>query len=139
MIFTKSYSELINFPTFLERFEYLQFKEPVGKDTFGIHRYLNQNFYTSKEWRSLRDQVIVRDLGCDLGIEDRPIYGNVYIHHINPITIEDLNNRTEKLMSLENLICCSFETHNAIHFGDVEQVKKELIVRKPNDTCPWRL
>lgn len=134
----KTYSELIRFPTFKERFEYLKLRGSVGKDTFGHDRYLNQVFYTSKEWRRLRDEIIIRDNGCDLGIDGREIRGKIYIHHLNPLGENDILDRSEYLMRPEYLICVSFETHNAIHYGDINLLPRDPIERKPNDTCPWR-
>lgn len=134
----KTYSELIRFPTFKERFEYLKLRGSVGKDTFGHDRYLNQVFYTSKEWKRLRDEIIIRDNGCDLGIEGREIRSKIYIHHLNPLGANDILTRSEYLMNPEYLICVSFETHNAIHYGDINLLPRDPIERKPNDTCPWR-
>lgn len=126
-------------PTFEERFEYLKLNSGVGADTFGFDRYLNQNFYRSLEWKRIRDQIILRDDGCDLGIKDRPIFGKIIIHHLNPISTEDIVDATEFLLNPEFLICTSVETHNAIHYGSVENlVSTNPIDRKPNDTCPWR-
>lgn len=134
----KTYSELIALPTFEERFKYLQLKGSVGKETFGFDRYLNQNFYRSAEWKRVRDKVIIRDNGCDLGIEDRLIYGNVLIHHMNPINDKDIYNLTDILLNPEYLICVSHNTHNAIHYGNEELLVKAPIVRAKNDTCPWK-
>ena len=134
----KTYSELISLPTFEERFKYLQLKGSVGKETFGFDRYLNQNFYRSAEWKRVRDKVIIRDNGCDLGIEDRLIYGNVLIHHMNPINDKDIYNLTDILLNPEYLICVSHNTHNAIHYGNEELLAKAPIVRTKNDTCPWK-
>lgn len=134
----KTYSELIRLPTFEERFEYLKLKGSVGKDTFGHDRYLNQVFYTSQEWRRLRDKIIIRDNGCDLGIEGREIGGKVYIHHLNPLGTNDILTHSEYLVNPEYLICVSFETHNAIHYGDINLLPRDPIERKRNDTCPWR-
>lgn len=134
----KTYSELILFPTFEERFEYLKLKGSVGKDTFGHDRYLNQVFYTSQEWRRLRDEIIIRDNGCDLGIEGREIGGKIYIHHLNPLGVNDVLTHSEYLVNPEYLICVSFETHNAIHYGDINLLPRDPIERKRNDTCPWR-
>ena len=133
----KTYSELISLPTFEERFRYLQLKGTVGKDTFGFDRYLNQNFYRSAVWKRVRDQVIIRDNGCDLGIEDRLIYGKVLIHHMNPINTRDILDLTEFLLNPEYLICVSHATHNAIHYGDEDLLIKEPVIRTKNDTCPW--
>lgn len=135
----KSYSELIALPTFEERFRYLQLDGVVGADTFGFDRYLNQKFYRSAEWRRVRDQVIVRDGGCDLGIEDRLIHGRILIHHMNPITEKDIIYGTDALMNPEYLICVTHRTHNAIHYGDEDLlIASAPIVRTPYDTCPWK-
>lgn len=134
----KTYSELIRLPTFEDRFEYLKLKGSVGKDTFGHDRYLNQVFYSSTEWRRLRDEIIIRDNGCDLGVEGREIGGKVYIHHLNPLGVNDILTHSEYLMNPEYLICTSFETHNAIHYGDINLLPRDPIERKRNDTCPWR-
>lgn len=134
----RTYSELITLPTFEERFEYLQLNGTVGKDTFGFDRYLNQNFYRSTAWKRVRDQVIVRDNGCDLGIEDRSIYGKILIHHMNPINDKDILDLTEFLLNPEYLICVSHSTHNAIHYSNENLLVKDPIVRTKNDTCPWR-
>ena len=135
----RTYSQLIRLPTFEDRFEYLKLKGSVGKDTFGHDRYLNQVFYSSMEWRRLRDEIIIRDNGCDLGIEGRAIGGKVYIHHLNPLGTNDILTHSEYLVNPEYLICVSFETHNAIHYGDINLLPRDPIERKPNDTCPWRL
>lgn len=134
----RTYSQLIRLPTFEDRFEYLKLKGSVGKDTFGHDRYLNQVFYSSMEWRRLRDEIIIRDNGCDLGIEGRQIGGKVYIHHLNPLGINDILTHSEYLVNPEYLICVSFETHNAIHYGDINLLPRDPIERKRNDTCPWR-
>lgn len=134
----RSYSELISLPTFEERFRYLQLSGKVGKDTFGFDRYLNQNFYRSAEWKRVRDQVIVRDNGCDLGIEDRMIPGKILIHHMNPIAAHDILDATDILLNPEYLISVSHITHNAIHYGDEDLLIKAPVVRTPYDTCPWK-
>lgn len=134
----KTYSQLIRLPTFEDRFEYLKLKGSVGKDTFGHDRYLNQIFYSSMEWRRLRDEIIIRDNGCDLGVEGREIGGKVYIHHLNPLGANDILTHSEYLVNPEYLICVSFETHNAIHYGDINLLPGDPIERKRNDTCPWR-
>jgi hypothetical protein len=134
----KTYSELMSLSSFKERYEYLRLRGNVGVDTFGFDRYLNQNFYRSAEWRRVRDQVIVRDNGCDLGIEDRMIPGRILIHHMNPITEKDILYHSEFLMDPEYLICVSHNTHNAIHYGDDSILIQEPVVRTKNDTCPWR-
>ena len=134
----RTYSELITLPTFEERFKYLQLGGKVGEDTFGHDRYLNQMFYTSDEWRRIRRDVIVRDNGCDLGIQDREIHGLIIIHHMNPITIEDIINRSEFLLNPEYLISTVKNTHDAIHFSDERILIADPIERRPNDTCPWK-
>lgn len=135
----KSYSELITIPTFEDRFEYLKLDGTVGKETFGFDRYLNQQFYNSYEYRKFRREIIVRDMGCDLGIEERPINGLIILHHINPINPEDILDRNVRiLLDPENSICVSLRTHNAIHYGDSSLLITNPIERKPNDTCPWR-
>lgn len=135
---TKTYSELMSLPTFEERFSYLQLNGAVGEDTFGRNRYLNQILYHSEEWKRLRRQVIIRDEGCDLGCSDRRIYDRILVHHINPITVEDVLSKNPKVFDPENLICVSHITHNAIHYGDDNLLMKNPIERKPNDTCPWK-
>lgn len=134
----KTYSELITIPTFEERFEYLQLKASVGKDTFGYDRYLNQVLYRSPEWKRLRNQIIIRDGGCDLACDGYDIYGKVLIHHLNPITVEDVLARSRKVFDPDNLVCVSHSTHNAIHYGDVDLLVTGPIIRTKNDTCPWR-
>ena len=134
----RTYSELIKLPTFEERFQYLKLDGDVGVETFGFDRYLNQAFYSSDEWKSIRNQVIIRDNGCDLGIEGREIYKRIIIHHMNPITKEDLLYRTEYLLNPEYMICTMKNTHDAIHYGDENLLFKDPMERKPNDTCPWR-
>lgn len=134
----RTYSELIQLPTFEERFDYLRLDGVVGKDTFGFDRYLNQQFYRSSEWKRIRNQVIVRDNGCDLGIDDCGIHGRILIHHMNPISIEDLQRMSDFLMNPEYLICVSHRTHNAIHYGDERLIVTAPIERSQNDTCPWR-
>lgn len=134
----KTYSELITLPSFEERYRYLRLSGRVGEDTFGSDRYLNQKFYRSAEWKRIRDQIIVRDNGCDLGMEDRPIYGKILIHHLNPISEKDIVYMTDALLNPEFLICVSHITHNAIHYGDEDLLMKGPIVRTPYDTCPWK-
>ena len=135
----RAYSELITILTFEERFKYLQLKGSVGKDTFGYDRYLNQLFYQTIEWKRLRRDLIIRDCGCDLGVEGYEIHGRIVIHHMNPITKEDLLDRTDYLMNPEYLICTTHSTHNAIHYGDESLLVTAPIVRSKNDTCPWKL
>ena len=134
----KSYSELIRLPTFEERFDYLKLDGRVGLETFGHNRYLNQDFYTSYDWKQIRNKIIARDLGRDLGIDGYDLFGSVVVHHINPITIEDILNHSDLVFDPENLITTCFKTHNAIHYGDKKQVVSNWQPRLPNDTCPWR-
>ena len=134
----RTYSELSKLKTFKERFTYLRLNGFVGKETFGFDRYLNQVFYKSAKWKSIRDFVIVRDNGCDLGIEGREIYGKIIIHHMNPITIQDIEHESDFLLDPEFLISTVHETHNAIHYGDENLLILAPIERKQNDTCPWR-
>lgn len=134
----KTYSELITFSTFEDRFEYLQLKGIVGQETFGFDRYLNQILYNSKEWKSLRNKIIVRDNGCDLALDGFEIYGRILIHHINPITIDDVIKRRGIVFDPENLICVTHNTHNAIHYGDKSLLITGPIERRANDTCPWK-
>lgn len=134
----RTYSELITIPTFEERFEYLQLKGSVGKDTFGYDRYLNQVLYRSPEWKRLRNQIIIRDDGCDLACDGYDIYGKVLIHHLNPITVEDVLARSRKVFDPDNLVCVTHNTHNAIHYGDADLLVTGPIIRTKNDTCPWR-
>lgn len=134
----RTYSELSKLETFEERFEYLQLNGQVGSDTFGFDRYLNQALYRSPEWKRVRQQVILRDNGCDLGIEGREINNTILIHHMNPIHPKDISERNSKIFNPEYLICVSHRTHNAIHYGDKNQLMQEPIERTPGDTCPWR-
>lgn len=134
----RSYSELRSLKTFEERFEYLKLNGKIGQDTFGFDRVFNQLFYKSKEWKAVRDKVIIRDNGCDLGIEGREIYGRILIHHMNPISLEDIQKNTEFLMNPEYLITTNHSTHNAIHYGDENLIIKAPIERKRFDTCPWK-
>lgn len=134
----KTYSELILLPTLEERFEYLARGSKPTEETFGSHRYSNQKFYRSIEWSYAKRKAIIRDNGCEFGLENYPISGRIYVHHIEPITIDDIENALDKLFDLENLICMSFKMHQAIHYGDVSFLEiykwKE---RTPNDTVPW--
>ena len=134
----KTYSDLMKLKTFEERFEYLKLDGQVGEDTFGRDRFLNQMLYNSKRWKSVRDKIIVRDNGCDLGVEGRSIPSYVIIHHINPISIDDIHNQSEKLFDPENLICTTRLTHNAIHYSDENILIKDPVTRTKNDTCPWK-
>ena len=135
---TKNYQDLISIESFNDRFAYLQMKGVIGNQTFGGHRYLNQKLYQSLEWKRIRREVIIRDGGCDLAHPDHPIYGQILIHHIEPITIDDVLNRSRKVFDLRNLICVSFDTHNAIHYGDSSLLVPEFVERTKYDTCPWR-
>lgn len=135
----RSYSELIQFDTILDRFNYLKLFGEVGNSTFGSNRFLNQTFYTSKQWRDVRNEVIIRDQSCDLGVSEYELSGRVTIHHINPITIDDVKDENwDKLLSPENLITTSHMTHAAIHFGNEKGLPKLPIERTPGDTCLWR-
>ena len=134
----RTYSELTTLPTFEERFDYLNLSGKVGAETFGFDRVFNQKFYCSAEWTKMRDYIINRDLGCDLGVVGYDIIGKIFIHHMNPISISDIKERTKYLLDPEFLITMSFQTHNAIHYGDKSQVDRKPIERKPNDTCPWK-
>lgn len=138
MIKFRSYQELISFKTFEERFQYLKINQSPSEVTFGGHRLLNQMLYQSSIWKQVRRQIIIRDQGCDLGIEDRPIYNKILIHHLNPITIEQVANNDPVVFDLNNLICCSCDTHNAIHYGDGKNLSpSNPIERKPGDTLLW--
>lgn len=134
----RTYRELIRLPSFRDRYEYLKLSGQVGQETFGFERYLNQSFYHSSEWRPIRDRVIARDLGCDLGMEGYEIHGRIYIHHMNPITVEDIRQATDLLTDPEYLICTTHNTHNAIHYGDASLLLTEPVERTPYDTCPWK-
>lgn len=134
----RTYRELSRLATFENRFEYLQLSGKVGADTFGFDRYLNQNFYRSREWKSIRDQVIVRDNGCDLGVEGYEIQNRIYIHHMNPLSPKDIEDQTEFLLNPEYLITTTFRTHNAIHYGDKSLLIPPVIQRSKNDTCLWK-
>lgn len=134
----KSYSELMLLKTFEERFEYLKLNGIVGEQTFGGSRQLNQTLYSSPEWKSFRRKIVLRDGGFDLACEDHLINGTVYIHHINPLTIEDVAKRSSSIFNPENVISVSYDTHQAIHYGDKNLLHLDYVPRKPNDTCPWR-
>ena len=135
---TKTYSELIRLEKYMDRYQYLMLSGRVGQETFGCERFLNQSLYKSYEWRSVRDEVIVRDHGCDLGMEGYEIYGSIIVHHMNPITMDDIQNRNEDIFNPEYLVSTSFSTHNAIHYGDEGLLITEPIIRTKNDTCPWK-
>lgn len=134
----RTYHELKSLPTFEARYRYLQLNGTVACETFGGHRCVNQAFYQSPEWRKVRDTVILRDNGCDLGLEDQPIYGKVLIHHMNPISEQDILEHSAFLLDPEYLVCVSYDTHNAIHYGDETLLPRAPTERKPNDTCPWK-
>ena len=135
----RTYSELITLPTFEERFNYLKLGGRVGRETFGFDRYLNQQLYhNSPKWRKARDIVIIRDNGCDLAMEGYEIHGKVIVHHMNPITMDDIIHDRAWIYDPEFLICTVHNTHNAIHYGDEHLIVKAPIERTPFDTCPWR-
>ena len=134
----RTYSDLITLPTFKERYEYLRLDGIVGEETFGFDRYINQIFYKSKEWLEVRDYVIIRDNGCDLGIEGHEIHNRILIHHMNPIRKEDILNRSDILLNPEYLITTTKRTHDAIHYGDKNILLDTPIERIKNDTCPWK-
>lgn len=133
----RTYSELITIPTFEDRFNYLKLNGQVGSDTFGFDRYLNQVFYHSYEWKRIRDQVILRDNGCDLGIPGYELNDRVIIHHMNPILLQDINDRNSEILNPEYLICCSHRTHNAIHYANEENLAQKWSPRTPGDTKLW--
>jgi hypothetical protein len=135
---TRTYSELMRLETFIDRYRYLRIGGAIGEETFGFDRYLNQVLYKSDEWKRFRNKIILRDNGCDLACEGYEIVGKILIHHINPITVEDVIRRDPKIFDEENVIATSLNTHNAIHYGDEGLLATEPIVRRPNDTCPWR-
>lgn len=134
----KTYTELIALSTFKERFDYLKLNGKIGEETFGFDRYLNQQFYRSQEWKKIRNQIIIRDNACDIAHPDFPIAGRIYIHHLNPITSEDIINHTRYLVDPEFLVCVSYDTHYSITYGDEGLLPSGPVERKPNDTCPWR-
>ena len=134
----RTYSELITLPTFEERFKYLKLNGKVGEKTFGFDRYLNQIFYKSYAWLKVRDSVIIRDCGCDLGISGREIYGKILVHHMNPIEDKDLINKNDIILDPEYLICTTKNTHDTIHYGDTDLLFTDPIIRSKNDTCPWK-
>lgn len=133
----RKYSELRRFETLEERFDYLKLRGNVGNATFGFDRYLNQQFYASHEWKQVRNHVIVRDEGCDLGVDGYEIHDRVYVHHMNPMTVNDLTEFNEEILNPDYLICVTLRTHNAIHYGDVNQLPKPLVERRPGDTKLW--
>lgn len=134
----RTYTELTRLKTFKERFDYLRLNGKIGEETFGYNRYINQKFYKSYEWKRVRSQIIIRDGGCDLGMEGHEIPGRIIIHHINPITEEDIINKSPLVLDPENLITCSEETHDYIHYNNDIDIYNTPVVRQKNDTCPWR-
>lgn len=134
----RTYSELITIPTFIERFRYLVLDGKVGESTFGFDRYLNQAFYRSPEWRKLRNDIFVRDLGCDLAVEGMDIFDTYHVHHMNPLSPHDLVDATEYLTNPEFLITVSPKTHTAITYASEDLLPKDPVIRRPYDTCPWR-
>lgn len=134
----RNYSELIALRTFKERFEYLKLDGIVGEETFGFDRYMNQIFYKSKEWASVRREVIIRDNGCDLGVDGYEIHGKILIHHMNPINLSDIVHKTDELLNPDYLITTVLSTHNAIHYGDASLLPALPVERRANDTCPWK-
>lgn len=137
--FKRSYRELVRLCTFVDRYKYLRLSGKVGADTFGFDRYLNQALYGSKEWKRFRREIIIRDNGCDLAFSGRPIVGDrIIIHHINPLTVEDLEKRSDSIFDPDNVVCVSYNTHQAIHYGDESLLQKDFIERSPGDHIPWK-
>lgn len=134
----RTYSELISIPSYLERYNYVKLGGVVGKETFGYSRYLNQILYNSPEWKRFRRDMVLRDNGFDLAHEDYMIGGSIYLHHLNPITIQDVLDRHPMIFDPENVVCVSFDTHQAIHYSDESLLNLGLVERRPYDTCPWR-
>jgi hypothetical protein len=135
---TRTYSELIKLGSFKERYEYLRLNGVVGEETFGFDRFVNQNFYKSPEWKAVRDRVIVRDNGCDLGVEGHELGSRILIHHMNPLAPKDIKYQSGSLLAPEFLISTSHSTHNAIHYGDESLLISPPTGRCKNDTCPWK-
>lgn len=135
----KTYRDLVRLKTFKERFDYLSLSGRVGYATFGYERYLNQMLYQSSKWRSLRNRIIIRDNGCDLGVKGKEIGGKIYVHHLNPLTVEDIEQEKECVYDPENLICSSLNTHNALHYGNANTLIPEPAIRFKNDMAPWLL
>lgn len=135
---SRCYSEMIELPTFKERFEYLKLGGRVGDITFGHERYLNQILYSSRDWKDFRREIIIRDDGCDLAFDGMIIRGKILIHHINPISKKDILDRSSMIFDPENVICVSHRTHEAIHYSDASLLPEDYIPRRPNDTIPWR-
>lgn len=134
----RCYNDLIQLKTFEERFQYLKINGKVGEETFGLDRYINQQLYKSQKWRSTRSRIIIRDDGCDLGIDGRQLDDYIVVHHMNPIALEDIEEERDIVFDPDYLICCSTRTHRAIHFGDENLLIRDPVIRRPNDTCLWR-
>ena len=134
----RTYSEMITLKTYEERFDYLKIGGQVGLETFGYDRYLNQILYNTKQWKKFRREIIIRDNACDLACEGYEINYRILVHHINPITVEDIINRNPMIFDPENAITTTHRTHNAIHYGDKNLLILQPMERTPNDTCPWR-
>lgn len=134
----RTYEELIKYKSFKERYNYLKLDGIIGEETFGFDRYLNQKFYNSIEWKQIRDQVIARDMGNDLALEEYPINGKIFIHHMNPINKNDIYNHSDNLLNINYMVCVSFETHNAIHYGYLSSLSEDPIIRTRNDTTLWQ-
>lgn len=134
----RTYQELLHFSTFEERYNYLRLRGQVGIETFGFDRWLSQRLYKSLEWKQLRNKIILRDEGCDLGILSMPCFGRAIVHHMNPISEDELLHNDSSIFDPENLILCSLQTHNAIHYGDPSKLRQDHHERCPNDTCPWK-
>lgn len=134
----RTYSDLSKLKTIKERYDYLKLGGTVGEETFGFDRWLNQMFYKDPKWKAVRDEVIIRDNGCDLGVEGYDIGGRVYVHHMNPVTADDILYNFDDLVNPEYLISTSKRTHDAIHYGDQKLLPQDLITRTKNDTCPWK-
>ena len=138
MIKERSYRELITYNTFLDRYNYLKLSGKIGEETFGWARYINQILYKSSRWRETRSKIIIRDNACDLAMEGYDLYDRITVHHINPLTLEDIEEDSENIYDLDNLISVSTITHKAIHYGTESLLPKEIIIRTKNDTCPWK-
>lgn len=134
----KSYTEMLRYSTLLDRYNYLKLNGSVGKETFGFSRYLNQALYCSNEWKRFRREVIIRDNGCIFGLEGYDIKSKLIVHHINPITLEQIEDRDPMVFSMDNVVCVSHKVHEAIHYGDLSLLPRDPIERKPFDTCPWK-
>lgn len=134
----RCYKDLSRLESFIERYQYLKIHGKVGEETFGLDRYINQSLYKSQRWKNIRSQVIIRDNGCDLGVDGHEIDRYIVVHHMNPITLEDIEEERDVVFDPEYLICCTSRTHQAIHFGDEGLLPKDYVERRPNDTCLWR-